>query len=84
MILEGSPEAREEYQLGTTKVFMREGFEQHLERLRRRVETDAVIKIQKNVSSTCTYRHCSEFAKRSISVITATFAKERIFLISLY
>ena len=50
MILESSPESREEYQLGTTKVFLREGFEQHLERLRRRVETDAAVKIQRNVS----------------------------------
>ncbi|XP_037094410.1 unconventional myosin-XV-like isoform X2 [Pollicipes pollicipes] len=49
MILESNPESREEYQLGTTKVFLREGFEQLLERRRLRVQGDAAIKIQKNV-----------------------------------
>ncbi|XP_043211488.1 unconventional myosin-XV-like [Amphibalanus amphitrite] len=49
MILEGSPEWQSEYQLGTSKVFLRESFEQQLERRRLRVEAEAAIKIQRNV-----------------------------------
>ena len=49
MILESSPEWRPEYQLGTSKVFLRESLEQQLERRRLRVEAEAAIKIQRNV-----------------------------------
>merc|ERR1719295_2545451 len=71
-ILDQDPNERDNFQLGSTKVFMRESLEQKLERQRLDIQEVAVMKLQQHVRGHLARRQYNTM-KRNALVIQKTY-----------